>query len=68
VRLQVLTASSMKITAFWDVAPCSLVRVDRRFGGAYCLHHEGDECPDRPDDGESFIYRVPKLNTSLNKS
>jgi hypothetical protein len=22
----------MKTTAFWDVAPCSLVEVDRRFG------------------------------------
>jgi hypothetical protein len=31
VRFQVLTAASMKIRAFWDVAPCSLVGVDRRF-------------------------------------
>jgi hypothetical protein len=28
-----------------DIAPCSLVEVDRRFRGAYCLHHEGDESP-----------------------
>jgi hypothetical protein len=27
--------------AFWDVAPCSF-EVDRRFKGAYCLHHHGD--------------------------
>jgi hypothetical protein len=26
---------SEKTRAFWDVAPCSLVRVDRRFRGAY---------------------------------
>jgi hypothetical protein len=26
-----------KITAFWDVAPCSLVWVDRRFRVAYCI-------------------------------
>jgi hypothetical protein len=25
------------------VAPCSLVEVYRRFRGAYCLHHQGDE-------------------------
>jgi hypothetical protein len=43
VRFQVLTAASMKIRAFWDMAPCSLVAVDRRFRGAYCLHHQGDE-------------------------
>jgi hypothetical protein len=39
VRFQVLTAASMKITIFWDVAPCSLVEVYRRFRGAYCLDH-----------------------------
>jgi hypothetical protein len=32
----------MKMTAFWDIAPCSLVEVDRRSRDAYCLHHEGD--------------------------
>jgi hypothetical protein len=30
----------MKI--FWDVAPCNLVEIDRRFRSAYCLHHQGD--------------------------
>jgi hypothetical protein len=42
VRFQVLTAASLKMTAFWDVAPCSVVEVGRRFRDAYCLHHEGD--------------------------
>jgi hypothetical protein len=28
----------LKMTVFWDVAPCSMVEIDRRFGGAYCLH------------------------------
>jgi hypothetical protein len=32
----------MKMTVFWDVAPCSLVEIYRRFRGAYCLHHQGD--------------------------
>jgi hypothetical protein len=30
----------MKMTVFWDVAPCGLVEVDRHFRGAYCLHHQ----------------------------
>jgi hypothetical protein len=35
----------MKIAAFWDIASCSLVEVDRSFRGAYCLHHQGnDDC------------------------
>jgi hypothetical protein len=30
VRFQVLTAASMKITALWYTAPCSLVEADQR--------------------------------------
>jgi hypothetical protein len=39
------TSSSNKkmMTAFWDIASCSLVKVGRRFTGAYCLHHQGNE-------------------------
>jgi hypothetical protein len=33
----------MEIRALWDVAPCSLVGLDRRFRGAYCLHYQGDQ-------------------------
>jgi hypothetical protein len=33
----------MKFRVFWDVLPCSQVDVYRRFRGAYCLHHQGDE-------------------------
>jgi hypothetical protein len=43
VRFQVLTAASMKIDVFWDVEPCSLVEVYRRFRAACCLHHQGDD-------------------------
>jgi hypothetical protein len=42
VRFKVLTAASIKVTAFWDIAPCSLVGVDRLFKGTYCHHHQGD--------------------------
>jgi hypothetical protein len=31
------------MTAFWNIAPCSVVEVGRRFRGAYCFHHQGDE-------------------------
>jgi hypothetical protein len=26
---------------FWDILPCKMI-VDRRFRGAYCLHHQVD--------------------------
>jgi hypothetical protein len=31
----------MKISIFWDITPCSLVKVNRHFGGTYCLHLQG---------------------------
>jgi hypothetical protein len=40
---QVLTAAGMKKTDFCDIAPCSLVVVDRRVSGVYCLHHQGPD-------------------------
>jgi hypothetical protein len=34
VRLQVVTAASIKAASFWDTGPCSPVEFDRRFGSA----------------------------------
>jgi hypothetical protein len=40
-NFQVLTAASMMFRAvFWVVLLCKMI-VDRRYRGAYCLHHEG---------------------------
>jgi hypothetical protein len=33
VRFHFLTAATMKFRVFWDVVPCSVVGVDRRFRG-----------------------------------
>jgi hypothetical protein len=30
-----------KSTIFWDITPCSLLSVNRRFGGTYRLHLQG---------------------------
>jgi hypothetical protein len=30
------------MTDFWDTAVCSLIEVDQRFRGAYCVNHQGD--------------------------
>jgi hypothetical protein len=39
------------------VAPCSLVEVDGRFRGEYCLHHQGDH-----DDGViTYLWNVGLL-------
>jgi hypothetical protein len=31
VGFQVIVAANMKMTGFWDVAPCSVVEIGRRF-------------------------------------
>jgi hypothetical protein len=45
VGFEVLTAVLMKSTILWDITPCSLMKVNRRFGGtcrrvplATCVH------------------------------
>jgi reverse gyrase len=30
---------ALKMAVFWDIPPYSLVDIDRRFRGAYSLHH-----------------------------
>jgi hypothetical protein len=41
--------------SFWDIAPCNLV-VDRRFSGAYCVHHQGDRPDDEVRTSETSVY------------
>jgi hypothetical protein len=31
------------MTAFWDTAQCSFAEAYRRFRGAYCLYHQGED-------------------------
>jgi hypothetical protein len=37
VRFEIFTAVVMKSIIFWDVSPCSLLSLNRRFGGTYRL-------------------------------
>jgi hypothetical protein len=41
VGFEVLTAVVVKFSIFWDITPCSPLKVDRRFGGTYRLHLQG---------------------------
>jgi hypothetical protein len=47
---------TMKMAVFWDVAPCNLVDIDRRFRETYCLHHQGD--------GPNYIAPHPRRQPS----
>jgi hypothetical protein len=41
VGFEVLTAVVMKSPIFWDITPCTLLKVNRRFGGTYRRHLRG---------------------------
>jgi hypothetical protein len=41
VGFEVLAAVGMKNSAFWDITPCTPLKVNRRFGGICCLHLQG---------------------------
>jgi hypothetical protein len=56
--LEVLTAASMKTTAFCNTAPWNLVEIYRRFRGAYCLHHQGHRLN---DGGSTRFWNVTLL-------
>jgi hypothetical protein len=40
VNLQNMFKLNISKAVFWVVLPCKMI-VDRRFRGAYCLHHQG---------------------------
>jgi hypothetical protein len=41
VVFELLTVVVMKSTVFWDIMPCSPLKVNQRFRGAYHLHLQG---------------------------
>jgi hypothetical protein len=50
----------VKMAVVWNVARCSLVEVDLRFTGAYCLHHQSHRPIRRniPEDSHIHICRL----------
>jgi hypothetical protein len=43
----------LKSTIFWDITPCSLLKVNRRFGGTYRLHLQGRKISRARNQSES---------------
>jgi hypothetical protein len=50
----------LKMKTLWDIASCSLLGLDRRFRGAYCLHHQRDHASFQ----KALIFRVMYLRFS----
>jgi hypothetical protein len=49
-----LTAVTMKVSVFYDIPPCSPVKVDQRFEGRYTCHLQGR----RVNETETNIRQV----------
>jgi hypothetical protein len=41
MRIEILMTEDIKITAFWDVMPCSLIDRNKYFGVSFCLQLNG---------------------------
>jgi hypothetical protein len=67
MRLQVFTATSMKIAVFWDVTTCSLVEIGGRFRGVCSLHNQGDQaCPSiRTSNLKWILYGIAVIMYSI---
>jgi hypothetical protein len=47
---------SVKMIVYWDVAPCSLVEIDRRFrGDNHYLHYQGIEAVSSSETSVNFL-------------
>jgi hypothetical protein len=44
------------MTAFWEIALCNHVEVDRPFRDAYCLHHHGTLIMEAVNTSETSVY------------
>jgi hypothetical protein len=45
------------MSVFWDVEPICLEEIDRRFRGAYCLHHQADAFIAQRMEAKSHLKR-----------
>jgi hypothetical protein len=52
---EVLTAVVMKSSIFWDIKPCSPLKFNRRFGGTYRLHLQGQKISRARNQRESRL-------------
>jgi hypothetical protein len=48
------------LTVFWDITLCSLLRLNRRFGGAYRLHVQGRRIRLARNQHELILFFYPE--------
>jgi hypothetical protein len=67
IRFEVPTAVVMKSTTFWDIKPCSPLKVNRRFGGTNSLQFQVEKKSLARNQLENrWRYVPPKRRLTLN--
>jgi hypothetical protein len=56
LRLEVLTPVVMKGSIFWDITPCSPLKINRCFWGTYSLHLQGRRISRARNQHDSRAY------------
>jgi hypothetical protein len=56
VRFEVSTAVTMMIIIFWEMTPCGSYK-NRRFGGSYRLHLQGEGVRAGTERSSKLLYR-----------
>jgi hypothetical protein len=56
VRFEVSTAVPMMIIIFWEMTPCGSYK-NRRFGGSYRLHLQGEQIRAGTERNSKLLYR-----------
>jgi hypothetical protein len=62
---EVPTTVVMKSSSFWDITPCSPLKVNRRFGGTCCLHLQGRRIKARKRYEAVSKYRTAEIAISF---
>jgi hypothetical protein len=55
-KVRLIVNVCLEKTAVWDIVPCSSVEVDRRFRGAYYIHHQDDLLMEAVCASETSVY------------
>jgi hypothetical protein len=48
----------LKSATFWDITPCSPLKINRRFRGTYCLHLQGRRISQARNQGKSSARKT----------
>jgi hypothetical protein len=68
VGFEDLTAAVMMSTTFWDIMPCSLLKVNRLFGATYRIHLQDERINQGESRWQTELYVPPAFTLVSSRS